>query len=306
MEIISMLTNKQEKIKEQIIKTLGVTPTEKFIVKDEIRYRVDYLKHFLRSTGRKAIVLGISGGVDSTSAGLMAQMAIRELRNEGYNCNFIAMRLPYKTQKDEDEAQAAIKLINPDKVVNVDIGNGTDGIFDAVLAGLYESGLKSNDKICSNDFAKGNVKARMRMISQYCVAGLYNGLVLGTDHNSENVTGFYTLHGDGACDMLVLNGLNKRQVRLIAKELGADERLWNKLPTADLEDDKPQLSDEDSLGITYDEIDDFLEGKEITIESQKLLIDRFETTSFKRRMPMEFYQITHKKASPNRAGMNCH
>lgn len=287
-----MLTFKQKNIKEDIMKTLGVTPTEQFDVKVAIRERVDYLKRFLQSTGRRAIVLGISGGVDSTSAGSIAQMAIRELRDEGYDSKFIAMRLPYKTQKDEDEAQAAIKLINADEVVDVNIGNGTDGVFDAVLSGLHASGLTKDEQVCSGDFAKGNVKARIRMISQYAVAGLHNGLVMGTDHNSENITGFYTLHGDGACDMLVLNGLNKRQVRLVAKEFGADEWLWNKLPTADLEDDNPQLADEDSLGITYDEIDDFLEGKEIDIEAQKLLIDRFEATGFKRRMPMEFHNVT--------------
>lgn len=92
--------------------------------------------------------------------------------------------------------------------------------------------------------------------------------------------------------MLVLNGLNKRQVRLIAKEFGAAEWLWNKRPTADLEDENPQLADEDSLGITYDEIDDFLEGKYIHIEAQKKLIDRFAATAFKRRMPMEFHNVT--------------
>lgn len=288
-----MLTLKQKNIKEKIMQTLSVTPTEQFDVKVAIRERVDYLKRFLKSTGRRAIVLGISGGVDSTSAGSLAQMAIRELREEGYDSKFIAMRLPYKTQKDEDEAQAAIKLINADEVVDVNIGNGTDGVFDAVLSGLYASGLNKDEQVCSEDFAKGNVKARMRMISQYAVAGLHNGLVLGTDHNSENITGFYTLHGDGACDMLVLNGLNKLQVRLIAKEFGASEWLWNKLPTADLEDENPQLADEDSLGITYDEIDDFLEGKEINIESQKLLINRFEATAFKRRMPMEFHNVVN-------------
>jgi len=283
-----MLTKQEKQIKEQIIKTLGVVPTENFNVKEAIRSRIDYLKHFLKSTGRKAIVLGISGGVDSTSAGSLAQMAIRELCEEGYDSKFIAMRLPYKTQRDEDEAQAAIKLINPDEVVDVNIGNGTDSIFDSILSGLHDSNLSEKDKVTTEDFAKGNIKARMRMISQYAIAGMYNGLVLGTDHNSENVTGFYTLHGDGACDMLVLNGLNKRQVRLIAKEFGADEWLWNKTPTADLEDYKPQLADEEALGMTYDEIDDFLEGKEINIEVQKNLINRFNMTGFKRRMPMEF------------------
>lgn len=283
-----MLTQEEIKIKDKIMQTLGVVKTEFFDVKSQIRQRVDYLKSFVRSTGRHAIVLGISGGVDSTSAGCLAQQAMKELREEGYEAKFIAMRLPYSVQKDEDEAQRALKVISPDEVVDVNIQNGTDGIFNAVLSGIFASGLRDKESVVSEDFAKGNVKARMRMISQYAVAGLHNGLVLGTDHNAENVTGFYTLHGDGACDMLVLNGLNKRQVRLVAKEFGAPEEVYNKKPTADLEDNNPQLADEDSLGITYEQIDDFLEGKAIDLEIEKKIIHRFNATEFKRRLPLGF------------------
>lgn len=286
-----MLDFKREQIKNDIMKNLQVVETEKFDIQSAIRDRVDYLKRYLKGSGRKSIVLGISGGVDSFAAGKLSQIAVQELRDEDYDAQFIAMRLPYKVQKDEEEAQASIDYIGADKVIDVNIGNGVDGVFDSILSGLYASTLDKEKQSCSNDFAKGNVKARMRMIAQYAVAGMYNGLVLGTDHNAENITGFYTLHGDGACDLIVLNGLNKRQVRLIAKELGAPEWLYAKKATADLEDENPQLLDEDSLGISYDEIDDFLEGKEIDFESQKLLIDRYEATEFKRRMPMGFHKV---------------
>lgn len=286
-----MLDFKRKQIKNEIMKNLQVVATERFDVKSAISDRVDYLKRYLKGSGRKAIVLGISGGVDSFAAGKLSQIAVQELRDEGYDAQFIAMRLPYKAQKDEEEAQASIDYIGADKVVDVNIGGVVDVIFKEIVSGLSASEFESDAQTCSNDFAKGNVKARMRMIAQYAVAGMHNGLVLGTDHNAENITGFYTLHGDGACDLLVLNGLNKRQVRLVAKELGAPEWLYAKKATADLEDDNPQLPDEESLGISYDEIDDFLEGKEIDIESQKLLIDRYEATGFKRRMPMEFHNI---------------
>lgn len=280
-----------KKMKQLLLSELGVAATEDFDVKSAIRNRVDYLKNYLRKTGRKAIVLGISGGVDSTTAGKLSQIAMCELREEGYDAKFIAVRLPYKDQKDEDDAQEAIKFINADEIVNVNIGNGVDSIFDSVLSGLHSAGFKSENTICSNDFAKGNVKARMRMIAQYSIAGLHNGLVLGTDHNSEAVSGFYTLHGDGACDLVVLNGLNKRQVRLCAKELGAPEFLWAKKATADLEDENPQLLDEDALGVSYDEVDDLLEGKEISEESEKIIVNRWYATEFKRRMPMSFFKL---------------
>jgi len=132
------------------------------------------------------------------------------------------------------------------------------------------------------DFVKGNVKARMRMIAQYEIAGLLEGLVLGTDHSAENVTGFYTKYGDGACDMVPLFGLNKRQVRQLAAELGAPEQIITKIPTADLESLAPSKPDEEALGLSYDQIDDFLEGKKIDPVAEHRLIHIFLTTAHKR------------------------
>lgn len=277
-----------EKMKKYILDNLGVTPTEQFDVKCAIQERVNYLKNYLVKNNLKSIVLGISGGVDSTTAGKLAQMAISELRDEGYNAQFIAMRLPYNVQKDEDEAQEALKFINPDQIIDTNIENGVNGIFDSIVSGLYESNINKEDLVCSNDFAKGNVKARMRMISQYAIAGFTGGTVLGTDHEAENLMGFYTKGGDGFCDLIVLNGLNKRQVRLCAKELGAPEWLYSKVATADLEDDNPQVPDEVALGISYEMIDDFLEGKTIPSDVESKIIDQFVKTDHKRQLPVSF------------------
>jgi NAD+ synthase len=282
-----MLTNEEKNLKVEIMNVAGVTPMSKFDVKTAIRSRINYLKDYVKSSKMKGIVLGISGGVDSTTAGKLSQIAMTELRDEGYDAKFIAMRLPYKTQKDENEAQEALKFINPDFIVDTNIGNGTDGIFNSVLSSIFSSNLKM-DKVCTDDFAKGNVKARMRMIAQYSVAGMYGCLVLGTDHNSEFTAGFYTKGGDGFCDFTVLNGMNKRQVRTCAKELGAPEFLWSKVATADLEDDKPQLEDEIALGFKYEDMDDFLEGKEIDIEVEKKIINQYRITQHKRALPVGF------------------
>jgi len=146
---------------------------------------------------------------------------------------------------------------------------------------LSEQGLAPQDET-SQDFHKGNVKARMRMIAQYEIAGLHSGLVIGTDHSAENITGFYTKYGDGACDLVPLFGLNKRQVRQIAYQLGAPERLVNKAPTADLETLNPGKTDEAALGLSYDQIDDFLEGKRIDKEAEKRIIDIYQSTQHKR------------------------
>ena len=106
---------------------------------------------------------------------------------------------------------------------------------------------------------------------QYDLAGVYQGVVLGTDHAAEAVTGFFTKHGDGAADLVPLYRLNKRQGRKILEYLGAPEGIYLKVPTADLEDDKPLIPDEVALGVTYEEIDDYLEGKEIRLEAAEKL-----------------------------------
>ncbi len=93
--------------------------------------------------------------------------------------------------------------------------------------------------------------------------------MLGTDHAAEALTGFYTKYGDGGSDLVPIFRLNKRQGRKILKELGCPEHLYLKIPTADLEDDRPLLPDEVALGVSYEEIDDYLEGKKVYQHQQQ-------------------------------------
>ena len=250
-------------------------------VKYEIRRRVDFIKYQLELSGQKALVLGISGGVDSCTCGRLAQIAVDELNQDDDGYRFVAVRLPYAAQADETDAQQALDFILPSHSVTVNVQPGTDAIHESTLAALAEQGL-ADQTANKQDFVKGNVKARMRMIAQYEIVGLLGGLVLGADHSAENVTGFYTKYGDGACDIAPLFGLNKRQIRQLATRLGAPERIINKTPTADLESLAPSKPDEESLGLSYDQIDDFLEGKKIDPEAEQRIIHIFLTTAHKR------------------------
>ena len=266
--------------KFEIIEAMKVKPT--INPEEEVRLRVEFIKKQLLQSGLSSLVLGISGGIDSATCGRLAQKAINELNEVKDNdYKFIAVRLPYENQKDEDDAQLSISFINPTNQISVNIKPGTDGIHDQVLSSIKKDGLidLTEKKI---DFAKGNVKARSRMAIQYDIACLMDGLVLGTDHSAENVTGFYTKWGDGACDLIPLFGLNKRQVRQVASYLGAPEKLIKKAPTADLECLTPQKKDEDVLGLSYNQIDDFLEGKAIEDTAEKILIETFNRTQHKR------------------------
>ncbi|MCE9679453.1 ammonia-dependent NAD(+) synthetase [Shewanella sp. AS1] len=268
-------------VKGQIIREMKVQPVIE--VDYEVQRRIAFIKAKLKEAKATSLVLGISGGVDSSLAGRLCQLAVNELNQESddNSYQFIAVRLPFKVQKDEDEAQLACQFIEPSKLVTVNIGEGVEGVHHQTLIGLEAAGVISHPH-SSVDFVKGNVKARMRMIAQYEIAGLTGGLVVGTDHSAENITGFYTKWGDGACDLAPLFGLSKRQVRKLAAALGAPDILVNKTPTADLECDQPQLEDEVALGLTYDQIDDFLEGKAVDAAVEKRLIAIYNATQHKR------------------------
>ncbi|WP_026960376.1 ammonia-dependent NAD(+) synthetase [Aliagarivorans taiwanensis] len=268
-------------MKQAILAEMKVLPT--IDPAFEVERRVAFIKRCLQQSGMTSLVLGISGGVDSTTTGRLAQLAVDQLNQaqSEKRYQFIAMRLPYAEQKDEADAQLALGFIQPTHTVTTNIQSGADGIHQSACASLEAAGL-SLPEAASVDFHKGNVKARMRMIAQYEIAGLTNGLVIGTDHSAENITGFYTKHGDGACDLAPLFGLSKRQVRQLAAHLGAPEKLIGKAPTADLEEDRPQLPDEVALGLSYQEIDDFLEGKEVSQEVEDKLIAIYQRTQHKR------------------------
>jgi NAD+ synthase len=265
---------------QSIISEMRVLP--EIDAKAEVVRRVNFIKAQLKSAGMQTLVLGVSGGVDSCTLGRLAQLAVNELNteNEG-DYQFIAVRLPYNVQRDEADAQASIDFIQPSNALSVNVQPGADAIHSETCQALEKTGLlPDSDK--KRDFVKGNVKARTRMIIQYEIAGMLDGLVLGTDHSAENITGFYTKYGDGACDLAPLFGLNKRQVRKLADYLGAPSHIVRKAPTADLETLAPQKADEAALGMSYDQIDDFLEGKNVDSEIANRLVGIYEQTQHKR------------------------
>ena len=262
-------------LQKEIVNALGVQPT--IDPAEEITRRVDFLADYLATTGAKGFVLGISGGQDSTLAGRLAQLAVEKVRATGVKAQFVAVRLPHGIQADEDDAQLALQFIAPDDTVTVNIEPATTAMASAVAQAIGLEHL--------GDFNKGNVKARLRMIAQYAIAGERGLLVIGTDHAAENLTGFFTKHGDGAADLIPLAGLNKRQGAALLEHLGADRRLWEKVPTADLEDDRPALPDEEALGLTYAQIDDYLEGKPVDDAAAQRLEHLWRIGQHKRHMP---------------------
>ncbi len=265
-------------LQAKIIEELHVTPV--IDPAEQVRSRIDFLKAYLRTTGAGGFILGISGGQDSSLAGRLCRLAVAELGEEGESARFVAVRLPYGVQRDEEDAQLALQFIDPQETISFNIRHGVDGFAqdyaDATGAAI-------------SDFGKGNVKARMRMIAQYAIAGEAALLVVGTDHAAEAVTGFFTKYGDGGADILPLTGLTKRQGRAMMRELGAPERLYLKEPTADLLDDDPGQSDEANLGLRYQDIDAYLEGEKVDSAVAERIEARFLQSRHKRTVPVSMF-----------------
>lgn len=278
-------------LRKQIITQMKVKP--EIDPHDEIRRSVDFMKTYLQTYPfLNGFVLGISGGQDSTLVGKLAQMAIDELneaardKNDIAKYEFIAMRLPYGDQIDDDDCNDALQFISPTKVVRVDIKPAVDASVAAVSQEILEPTV---------DFNKGNVKARHRMEVQYHLAGIRNLAVLGTDHSAEAITGFYTKYGDGGADLMPIFRLNKRQGREILAFLNCPEHLYKKVPTADLEDDKPGLADEVAIGVTYDAIDDYLEGRAVSEADSVRIETWFKKSQHKRHLPITVFDDWWKK-----------
>ena len=247
----------------------------------EVERRKAFIKNCLRNAGLKALVLGISGGVDSSTAGRLAQLSVEELRQEtgDDSYRFIAVRLPHNVQHDEADAQAAMQFIRADIEDCVNIASSVHGLVEQIdhLEPLSAA---------RRDFVIGNIKARIRMVAQFAIANAHNGLVIGTDHAAEAVMGFFTKFGDGACDLAPLSGLVKGQVRAIAQYLGAPEQLVFKVPTADLEELRPGKPDEEAHGVSYAEIDAFLHGQPVSEHAYNTIVRTYDNSQHKRQLPL--------------------
>lgn len=271
-------------LQKEIIKTLHAKAESDPAT--EIRTRVNFLKDYLKKYPfLTTYVLGISGGQDSTLAGALAEKAVTELRAEtGKDYQFIAVRLPYGEQADEQDAMDSIAFMQADQTKRVNIKASVDAMVAAVDA----------NELTVSDFNKGNIKARTRMIAQYAIAGQTHGAVIGTDHAAEAITGFYTKFGDGGADLTPLTGLNKSQGAAMLKELGAPAHLYKKAPTADLEEDRPALADEVALGVTYADIDAYLRGEVVAEKVAEKIENWYTKTEHKRHLPITPYDTFWK------------
>jgi NAD+ synthase len=261
-------------MQQEIIERFGVKPS--IDPEQEIRRRVDFLKDHVRKANMSGLLIAISGGIDSAVAAGLCKRATDELTAEtGKEYMTLGVFQPYGKQEDIDDSYAVAKAFNLKYTVETNIEDAVDEIALEVEHAFKSLGIHRH----LSRGAKGNVKARTRMVTQYALAFDLNLLVVGTDHASEAITGFFTKWGDGAVDITPLSSLNKRQVRQLAVVLGVPDSVLNKAPTAGLWEGQ---TDEGELGIRYEDNSDYLEGKEIDAAVREKLEQQYLKTEHKR------------------------
>jgi len=207
-----------------------------------------FIAHSVRESGRKGVVLGLSGGIDSALVAKLCADAIGPER-------VLALGLPDgKGGKDLKDARRYAKSL---------------GIEFRILGiGPIAASMEKRVKASGADLvADGNLRARARMAVMYFVANTEGRVVMGTGNKSEIAIGYFSKYGDAGVDFQPIGDLYKTQVREMARHLGLPDAIVAKTPTAGL---WPGQTDEGELGISYDELDRVLLGIELQIEPEAI------------------------------------
>lgn len=260
-------------LQAEIIATFGVKPD--IDVDEEIRRRVDFLKQMVLDSHSLGMLTAVSGGLDSAVVAALCKQAAEELTEEtGTEYEALAVLQPYGEQEDIEDSYAVAKAFSTAATVT-NIEEAVDEIAIEVEYALKSMGIHRHVSLSG----KGNIMARTRMVMQYALAFERSLLVIGTDHASEAVVGFFTKYGDGAVDCHPLGSLTKRQVSQLASKLGVPQSIIDKVPTAGF---WAGQTDEEDLGVSYKDNCDYLEGKQIDAKAQAKLERLYVKTAHKR------------------------
>jgi len=216
---------------------------------EQVGIVTSFIRHHLDDSGARGIVLGMSGGLDSSLVATLCAKAVGPQRVVG-------------VWSGEGPARGAVYNDARDLAKGLGVEFRRHDIAPLVTAFRKALRIRADERI-----AIGNVKARVRMIMLYYIANTERRIVMGTGNKSELACGYFSKMGDGGVDFLPIGDLYKTQVREMAASLGVPERILEKVPTAGFW--KGQ-TDEGELGITYDELDQILLGIELHLEPHEI------------------------------------
>ncbi len=231
-----------------------------------VKKLISWIRDQVLAAGCKGIVVGMSGGLDSSVLAVLCRRAFPQ--------NMLGVLIPcHSSQEDEEHAQIiASKFSIPTKIMVLDT------VSDTLLKVL------PSDKIepTVSRLAKANLKVRLRMLTLYYFANQLKYMVVGSGNKSELSLGYFTKYGDGGVDILPLGNLVKGQVRELASFLGIPQQIIDKPPSAGLWEGQ---SDEVELGLSYEELDRYLVTGEASNELREKIESMIAASSHKRLPP---------------------
>lgn len=227
---------------------------------------IAWLRERVADAGAKGVILGVSGGLDSAVAAAVCK--------EAFPGNALGLIMPcYSMEEDVSHAHLVLEHLElPWKTVVL------DRAYDVMLETLGEDVASKKPPT----LARANLKPRLRMITLYYYAALYNYLVIGTTNLSERKVGYFTKHGDGGVDLLLLGNLIKDEVRSLATYFAIPEVIINKPPSGGL---WPGQTDEKEMGLTYEELDAYMLGEKIADDTWEKIHGMRKRSSHKRLLP---------------------
>lgn len=232
----------------------------------KIEKTVEWLREKALEANAKGLIVGLSGGIDSSVVAFLIKKAFPE--------NSLGVIMPIHSQPaDQLDAEKLVEVTGIKHYV-VDLSDDHTNIKNKVVGQL--------DGDINDRGADSNLRARLRMSTLYTFSNALNYLVVGTDNAAEEMTGYFTKYGDGGVDVLPIARLTKREVYAWGEYLGVPESVLKRSPSAGLWEGQ---TDEAEMGVTYDAIDDYIEGKPVNEEDKKVIERMIRVTEHKRVMP---------------------